>query len=393
MRGDDNFCADWLWLHKRWKISTDPRKRLALRTPRHDLLAENIAALHLDACPRNEHFWVRLPRNLAGAIRTIPLLRALRRSRPDAALTLLVDAALAPLFEATGLGERVIALPAPTAPADEFRAFFKQQRTKYPDTWIVFPEDAGADLEARLAGAPQRFGMITAGGPLARRPNLTHVWRVPKGVDLQRVHQSLLWELWLKSAHGLDADADFSPLRLDTPKASAPLLSLLIGGDGDRRRTWSAGDWAEFIRQLRTTRPDVRLRLLGARCDQPLAEKITAALADTGTGATGTAGTGTAGTGTAAGSIQNWTGQLEITAAARALAESHAVVGTDNGLLRLANLLGVPAVALFVSTNPLRTAPNFTAPLILLQPSQSGTAGITGITTENVRIAAETLLH
>jgi heptosyltransferase-2 len=36
--------------------------------------------------------------------------------------------------------------------------------------------------------------------------------------------------------------------------------------------------------------------------------------------------------------------------------------------MHLANALGIPVIALFGPTNPLRTAPVFSAPVIVLQP-------------------------
>jgi ADP-heptose:LPS heptosyltransferase len=43
-------------------------------------------------------------------------------------------------------------------------------------------------------------------------------------------------------------------------------------------------------------------------------------------------------------------------------------VSNDTGGMHLANALGVPLVALFGPTNPVRTGPVFDAPFIILQP-------------------------
>jgi ADP-heptose:LPS heptosyltransferase len=43
-------------------------------------------------------------------------------------------------------------------------------------------------------------------------------------------------------------------------------------------------------------------------------------------------------------------------------------VSNDTGVMHLANALGVPLVALFGPTNPVRTGPVFEAPFEILQP-------------------------
>jgi lauroyl/myristoyl acyltransferase/ADP-heptose:LPS heptosyltransferase len=376
IRGDDNFCADWLWLHKRWKVAREARVRFTLRESRHDLLAENIAALGCSECPRNEYFWLRLPDRLSGVLLTVPLLRALRKSRPDAALILLAPASVAPLLEATGLAERVIRLPAGLA-ADEgrFTRFFKNLHGEYPDTFVCMANDARFDREAALVGAPQRFGM-SAAKTFFKRRRLTHVWTPPKGVDPARLQQTRLWERWWQVAHGLSEAADVAPLRLQLAKSAAPLTALLIGAEGDPRKSWPVERWREFAGRLLATRPEARFRLLGASnvADRAVARAVAEALPQN--------------------SVQDWTGKLGIEELARALAECHCVVGNDNGFLHLANMLGVPAVGLFGPTNPLRGAPVFATPLALVQPigsPQTGGTAIADISVEQVLRAREML--
>jgi len=43
-------------------------------------------------------------------------------------------------------------------------------------------------------------------------------------------------------------------------------------------------------------------------------------------------------------------------------------VTNDTGGMHLANALGVPLIALFGPTNPVRTGPVFSAPVVILQP-------------------------
>ena len=62
----------------------------------------------------------------------------------------------------------------------------------------------------------------------------------------------------------------------------------------------------------------------------------------------------------------------------------------DTGGMHLANMLGVPVVAVFGPTNPVRTGPVFEARAAVLQPPgcpATGGADIAGVTAERVTAA------
>ena len=54
-----------------------------------------------------------------------------------------------------------------------------------------------------------------------------------------------------------------------------------------------------------------------------------------------------------------------------ALKQCRLVVTNDTGGMHLANALGVPLIALFGPTNPVRTGPIFAGPTTILQPRDS----------------------
>jgi hypothetical protein len=92
---DPGLCASWLWAHDRWRNQDVPARRLRLEAKRN-FLAADLAARGLPALPRRTRIWVRLPNWLGDAVMVLPLLRALRLSRPDAELTLVAQPALLP---------------------------------------------------------------------------------------------------------------------------------------------------------------------------------------------------------------------------------------------------------------------------------------------------------
>ena len=66
--------------------------------------------------------------------------------------------------------------------------------------------------------------------------------------------------------------------------------------------------------------------------------------------------------------VENLAGRTDIAGFAERLVSCRLLVTNDTGGMHLANSLGVPLVALFGPTNPIRTGPVFSAPFRILQP-------------------------
>jgi lauroyl/myristoyl acyltransferase/ADP-heptose:LPS heptosyltransferase len=364
LRSGDSYCADWLWLHKRWKVGEDPRRRFAPATMHRDILAQNLAALHLAECPRKERFWIQLPRDAAGCLLALPLLRALRAARADAELTLLAPAALAPLLGPLGVAERVIATPRNPAARP---AFFRRLRDSFPDTHVLLDDSPDAPREAWLAGAPQRFGIHR--GWRSKR-YLTHVWTPPVLAEA-RMRRPRLWELWWKSAHGLTTEPDTSTVRLRGVEAqrgnsgggvananahanaralARPVIGLVIGCTcAPAKHCWPDANWRQLVAEMVQTHGAV-FRVFGSPCAwQKIFRGHQAEFP--------------------AGTLENLTAQGDITVLTRAIAGCRCVIGRPHsGLLQLANLLGIPVAGFYGDENPLPNSPVFDATVITLQP-------------------------
>ena len=168
LSSSDDACASWLWAHDRWRNQDIPARRLRLEAKRN-LLAADLRARGLAALPRKTRVWIRLPNWLGDVVMTLPLLRAVRASRPDAEITLLAKAQFHPLLEQFGVADRIIPLPAP-GPGRFLR--FWRLRSEYPDCHIVFPTSWRGDLEAWLTRCRQRFGLARRPPPPAPHPRL-----------------------------------------------------------------------------------------------------------------------------------------------------------------------------------------------------------------------------
>ena len=342
LAADDKLCASWLWIHDRWRHQDAPDKRLRLESKRN-LLAADCAARGLPALPRRTRLWVRLPNWLGDVVVALPLLRALRAARPDAELTLIGRPAFAPLVEKFGVADRFEPLP-PRGPG--YFLHFWRLRRRYPDTFLLFTNSLRGDLEARLTGCPQRFGLLRAGRP---RPLLTHSWRVPADFDENQNHQLALWENFLR-AFGLDRLPDRQPINPKLQTTNPKQIGLIVGSENAPEKRWPVAHWRTLIAAL----PGSHFVIFGTGGDVPIA----AAVAD---------GFGPR--------VENQAGRTDLAAFAGQLAACALLVTNDTGGMHLANALGVPLLALFGPTNPVRTGPVFAAPFKILQPPGCPPAG------------------
>jgi heptosyltransferase-2 len=339
---DESLCASWLWSHDRWRHQDIPARRFRLESKRN-LLAADLAARGLDTLPRRTRLFVRLPNWLGDVVMALPLLRALRTSRPDAELTLVGRAAFAPLVEKFGVADHFE--PLPTRGVGYFTHFWRL-RTRYPDAFLLLTNSARGDIESWLTRCPQRFGLVRPGKP---RPLLTHGWRMPADFDEKQNHQLALWENFLR-AFGLNQPPDRQPANLKPQTPGSQPIGLIVGSENTPEKRWPVAHWRTLINAL----PGTRFVVFGTAGDV----SIGTAVAD---------GFGTR--------IENLAGRTDLPAFAQRLAACDLLVTNDTGGMHLANALGVPLIALFGPTNPVRTGPVFAAPFRILQPPGCPAAG------------------
>lgn len=344
LRRDDNLCASWLWAHDRWRNQDMPSRRLRLEA-RRDLLAFDLAARGLATPPRRTRIWIRLPNWLGDVVMTLPLLRAIRASRPDAEVTLVAKKQFLPLLELWNVADRLHALPPQGA---GYYAHFRALRLEFPDVWLLFTNSLRGDFEARLTGCRHRFGIVRPG---KSRPLLTHAYCLSGDFDENRHHQLKLWEDFLRH-FGLAAPLDLTPLPSPHLRSSTPpqLIGLIPGSENTPEKRWPVSHWRAVIEAL----PGERFVLFGTANDAAITSAVAAGFDAR---------------------VENLAGKTDLLAFASRLRDCRLLVTNDTGGMHLANALGVPLLALFGPTNPLRTGPIFHSPLKLLQPCGAPATG------------------
>ena len=360
LASSDSACADWLWMHDRWKGMNGFNLR-----HRRDRLAETLRFLGLNALPKTKKIFVRMPNWLGDVVMALPLVAALRKGRPDAEVTLVARAHFLPMLERLNCADRLIALPAKSGGLGYWLRCREILRAGDPEVFVLFTNSLRGDVEAKLSGAPVRCGMIRAGHP---RPLLTRAWRVPADLDLAKNHQTLVWARWLRERCELLEAPDFSPLRLDVP-AGTPAekekpfrVGLICGSENSPEKRWSVERWRELIALLFEAFPQLEIRLFGTAKDAAVTARVAENLD--------------------ASRLIDRAGKTNLPDYTNELAECRAICGNDTGGLHLANMLGVPVVGIFGPTNPVRTGPIFDAPTTILQPEgcpPTGGAAIDGV--------------
>jgi len=342
LRSSDEVCADWLWLHNRWRNQNSWERRFRLEAKRN-LLTEQMTSLGLTALPRRTRYFIRLPNWLGDVVMAIPLLRALRISRPDAEMTLIAQSGVLPLLERLGVGDRFLALP-PKGPGQ--KKFYRNLREEYPDVYVLFTNSWRGDLGAKATGAPQRFGMVRAG---KWRPLLTHAWRMPEDLDEAKIHQTRVWEKFFRH-FGLKLELDLTPVNWPgrEKKQSGLNIGLICGTENFPEKRWPVERWRELTQTILAARPDAVLTLFGTANDVPIADAVAEGLSEK--------------------NLRNLAGKTSLLEFADELKHCTVVVCNDTGGMHLANLIGVPVVTVYGPTNPVRTGPVFDAPHIVVQP-------------------------
>ncbi|MCX6942003.1 MAG: glycosyltransferase family 9 protein, partial [Verrucomicrobia bacterium] len=192
--------------------------------------------------------------------------------------------------------------------------------------------------------------------------------------DERTHHQLELWETFLRH-FGLLTALDRSPLPVavsDSPRSapSAP-IGLIPGSENTPAKRWPVAHWRALIEAF----PSAHFVLFGTANDAPLTSAIAASFAAT--------------------RVENLAGRTTLPDYAARLRTCRLLVTNDTGGMHLANALGVPLLALFGPTNPVRTGPVFASPTRLLQPPAcppTGGGNLADLTPETVAAAVSEIL-
>jgi len=282
------------------------------------------------------------PSSLGDIIQALPVLRILKRRFPAAEIFWWLESSLMPLLEGDPDLAGVIRFDRRrwSSPRHwgEVWASVRALRAQRFD-WVI-------DLQSLLRSAAFAWvarGGFTIGLDDAREgaPAFYDV-RVPR--PSWNTH-AVDWYLQVLPALGVPIDWNFDWLP-EHPAVQAALLqqwnpssarwiALQPGARWENKR-WPAEHFAQLVRQLATTAPDVRFAILGGEADRALGGTILAAAPDR---------------------CLDLTGRTSLVEMVEWIRHCELLVTNDTGPMHVAAALGKPVVALLGPTEPRRTGP------------------------------------
>jgi heptosyltransferase II len=304
---------DWFWVHNRWKT---PRPNFLLAKYKRGVFLPDGSEL------KPFRILIRSSNWLGDAVMSVPAVRAIKNGRPDTHVSIAVPKKLAALWKIVPEVDEVIALPSKSVVAAA-RLFC---RTPPFDVAILFPNSLRSALEVFLAGIPRRVGW--RGHWRRWLINQSPRESIPLGI----VHQTYKY-LELATTLGAVVRAQFPAANSVTDRREQFRFGLCPGAEYGPAKQWP--HFAEVAQEIAARFP-VHWVLFGTAGDGAIGAKITAMLGD---------------------KCVNRIGQTTLEQLINELRDCDLLLTNDTGTMHLANLLRVPTVSIFGSTEPQRTGP------------------------------------
>lgn len=272
---------------------------------------------------------------------SLPALKCLRDSFPDARITSVVRPSQKEVLESTGLAHSV--LPRTSGINSQKRALAKSLAAARFDLAIVFSQSAECALLAYLSRAPKRVGFINTslGMLLTHRVDFKHPpstennFRLIESIGCsitQRNYANLLTPTpeQAERAEKLLNDSGIAP--------DEPIAALASGTSGRRSvKEWTDQGFAAVGRHLADR--GVRVVVLGTEPAYNIVQEC--------------------------GSIIDLSGKTNLGDAVAILHRSRVLVAVDSGILHLCAATGTPVVGLYGPSNPAITGPQGEGHIVL----------------------------
>jgi len=335
--------ADWFWVHNRWKT---PSPKFLLSTYKRGVVVEvgswkpevgsEAAAspvptsdFRLPTSLTPFRIAIRSTNWLGDAVMSMPAVRAIKRGRPDAHVTIVTPAKLADLWRTVAEVDDIISIEA----TDSVFAVARKLRDRF-DAAVVFPNSLRTALEAWLAKIPRRVGY-----PGHRRARLLNqVFREKKSKKAKATRPLHQVHHYLALAEFIGADtagAIASETRNPKPEIRNLRLGLVPGAEYGPAKRWLPERFAEVVRAI-----PAEWHVFGVAKDREVVDTILAAC-----------------TQDPKPSITDLVGKTTLAELIEHLRACDLVLTNDTGTMHLAASLGVPVVAIFGSTEPSLTGP------------------------------------
>lgn len=330
-----NSPTDWFWVHNRWKT---PHPNFLLNDVKRGVYLPP-GTTSSDLQPFN--ILVRSPNWLGDACMAAPTIRAIKAGRPDLRLTILSPAKLAPLWHELPEVDAVIEIPTNASPWKVARLIRSSAPKSSPiayDVALLLPNSVRSALEVWLAGIPRRLGREThrGGRLLNQRMSL-------KRQLYPTMHQA---DELLATVRRLGAPdpQQLPPRTLSTSRGTTtspattegPIrIGLCPGAEYGPAKRWPTQRYRMVMERI-SREHDVTWVIVGTAKEATLGDDLARNFP---------------------GKVENLCGKTTLPELIQQLKYFRLLLTNDTGTMHLADLLGVPVVAIFGSTEPALTGP------------------------------------
>ncbi|HXP35322.1 MAG TPA: lipopolysaccharide heptosyltransferase II [Chthoniobacterales bacterium] len=311
---------DGFWLHNRWKT---PRPNFLLaRYKRGVYLPKNLPLQKL----KPFRILIRSSNWLGDAVMSVPAVRAIKKGRTDAHVTILAPKKIAPMWKLISEVDEILSLPN-KALFSAVRLIGRQERF---DAAILFPNSLRVVLEGWRV--PRKVGYRGH----ARGWLLNQIVREPRRPGPPEHHATRFLRIADDCGANVDLVRDANQAFSQTSNVNGQkLLGLCPGAEYGPAKRWLPECFAEAAAAV-SAQSDAKWILFGTKRDEAIGETIATALGD---------------------KCSNRIGQTTLDQLIEELRGCRALLTNDTGTMHLAALLGIPIVAIFGSTEPALTGP------------------------------------
>ncbi len=314
----------WFWVHNRWKL---PKPYFLLPHYKRGIVFP--AGYDMSRLQPFE-LLIRSPNWLGDACMAFPMVRAIKRGRPDMKITVLGPDKLEELWLSMPEVSRYIGKPA----GEGLFAVAKRIKATgiHFDAAVLCTNSTRSTLEIWLADIPRRVGFKGS----FRAKLLNQIIKEPKNLPAKEHHA----HRYLRIAKGIGADTE-QPGLWDAGAAPASTdgvvrVGVCAGAEYGPAKRWPLERFAAVMNQISAQHPQFRWQLFGAPGEKEMGEKLSSMVNAP---------------------HENLVGRTRLSELSEKLRQCRLLLTNDTGTMHLAAALGVPTVSIFGSTCPVATGP------------------------------------
>jgi heptosyltransferase II len=316
--------ADWFWVHNRWKT---PKPNFLLQNYKRGVVLP--PGYSMDNLQPFE-ILIRSTNWLGDACMALPAVRAIRRGRPDARVTVLTPAKFGEFWKLIPEVDHVLEIPS-NAGLLAVRKLVKRSGKVY-DAAVLLPNSLRTALEVKVRNVRTIVGYAGHW----RRKLLTQIVPPSKIKGPVRHHSQHYLRIAERLGGFIKDTTLFDAINLPPAPALPHLrLGLCAGAEYGPAKRWPVESYAASAREI-SEQTDCEWVLFGAQGDVALTTELAELMN---------------------GECLNLAGKTSLHQLVEELRKCTLLLTNDTGTMHLAAALGVPTVAIFGSTEPDWTGP------------------------------------